>query len=664
MFVAHGLKRPLDHAIGKKTGKIQVGDLHRELLSHAEMPRFPRNLVTQLAKSRGTSRHDAFTGVGRRTQVQADIARGIEAGFNRRRNESFEEDRCQYIAPLPSAQFWQSSTYTRLNVDYYRNLTESVLNIFYPVTCSCGQKMTGRIATRPYVIRCTECHLTASRLSHTPFVHLKLPLWMLGWTLEQSMLKYPQVLTGAEIRRQLNITEEAALRLKKRIQVFASQQKGAVESLFYGELKKRFIGKSLLEPDTSDINKRVDTPVLGLPIPQSDSVVLFSARERSNKGRKRFRHHGQTASIYAADSLGGHQIGTMVQTTTWKGGPALYESIPNQQIRTLLPIIQRQIPKDVPLFTDMGMEWFKAHNRNHRTVNHNLQSKRGKGKSRRRFQQNGIHTQAAEGRQGALKSAFRSYRYIRPQYSQLYLNEYSFLGALKYFGVEEIAKAAQHKAQPAENAGKAGKAQQTSWCGRPGINVAQKRRDFHEQMRQFLYKPLSLADRMETNPNHRAIKENKAILETLPDSSLRSALSEYQEFWESPTITHRRRREKIYAYTAQKLWEGISANEYADLTQTCAEQGISKRLCHRIIARWAYLGIAEVVDRTRISRESKERIYDLRRLTAELPHILYMATGEKVAETLSIWRSAIKQEYDQNQEKELRRAYERRWINN
>lgn len=301
--------------------------------------------------------------------------------------------------------------------------------------------MTGRVSTRSYVAKCPKCRKHASRISHTPFSFLKLPLWTVGWVLDQSAAKYPQVLTGAEIQRRLNISEDSALRLKKRVQVFASQHKGAVESLFYTELKKRFQRtKDLLEPDKADINKRVTTPVGNRPIPQSDSVVLFSAKERSNKGRKRFRHHGQTASIYLADSLGGRQVGVMVQCTTWKGGPALYESIPNQQIKTILPIIQRQIPKNTPFFTDCGMDWMKPYNRNHRTVNHNLQSKRGVGKSRRRFQQNGVHTQAAEGKQGALKTAFRAYRYIKPEHSQLYLNEYSFFGALKYYGVDKIAE--------------------------------------------------------------------------------------------------------------------------------------------------------------------------------------------------------------------------------
>lgn len=327
------------------------------------------------------------------------------------------------------------------NERYYSQVTDLILDTFFPLTCkACGQKMAGRIGTRAYMAKCRKCKTQASRISQTPFAHLKLPLWMAGWALDQSMIKHPQVLTGSEIQRSLGIGESAALRLKRRIQVFASEQKGAVEKLMYDELKDRFgSNRKLPQTDPKDINKLITKSLKGKPVPQSDSVVLFSAKERSNKGRKRFRHHGQTASIYLADSLGGRQVGTMVQCTTWAGGPALYESISNQKIPTLLPIIQKQIPKNVPLFTDMGMDWYRPYNRNHRCVNHNLASKRGTGKSRRRFQQNGVHTQAAEGRQGALKSAFRAYRYIRPEHSQLYLNEYSFFGAVRYYGVDTIA---------------------------------------------------------------------------------------------------------------------------------------------------------------------------------------------------------------------------------
>jgi len=372
-----------------------------------------------------------------------------------------------YRSPLLNTQV-EKAALSPFNVDYYNHITDAILDKFYPTHCSkCGQVMTDRIATRLHVAKCKKCRIQASRIAHTPFAYLKLPLWTAGWALDQSAVKYPQVLTGAEIQRHLNITESSALRLKKRVQVFTSQQKFAVETLFYSELRKRFHEtKDLLQPDPSNIDNRVTIPVGNIPIPQSDSVVLFSAKERSNKGRKRFRHHGQTASIYLSDSLGGKQVGVMVQTTTWTGGPALYESIPNQQIKTVLPIIQKQIPKDVPFFTDMGMDWYKPYNKNHRVVNHNLPSKRGKGKSRRRFQQNGIHTQAAEGRQGALKTAFRSYRYIKPEHSQLYLNEYSFWGAIKYFGSGKIAEQSlsdiQRTAKIADN---------SSGCFIHGVNL-------------------------------------------------------------------------------------------------------------------------------------------------------------------------------------------------
>jgi hypothetical protein len=523
--------------------------------------------------------------------------------------------------------------------------------------------MTGRISTRSYAAKCPTCKTQASRISQTPFSHMKLPLWMIGWALDQSVLKHPKVLTGAEIQRHLGISESSALRLKKRVQVFASQQKKAVESLFFSELKKRFQRtKDLLEPDSKDINKRVTGPVGTRPIPQSDSVVLYSAKERSNKGRKRFRHHGQTASIYLADSLGGRQVGVMVQTTTWAGGPALYESIPNQKIQTILPIIEKQIPKNVPFFTDMGMDWYKPYNKNHRVVNHNLASKRGTGKSRRRFQQNGIHTQAAEGRQGALKSAFRAYSYIQPKHSQLYLNEYTFFGALKYYGVDTIAELGkrpiQYKVQKVED--------KLGW-GLAGMNVGRKLPILRKQSQDFIYKPLTLDDRKEISPRAQAFRENREFLEALGagNPNLRNALNDYGHFYGGQTITHQRRREKQYAHTAAKLWELISSTEYTDLGAICREHDLSKRLCHRIVWRWSYLSIARVIERTAYSRDSKELIFDIRKQTAFLPNILYMARGSEANANLKKWRESVETNYPKAiRIKTHRRRYEQRWLKN
>ncbi len=523
--------------------------------------------------------------------------------------------------------------------------------------------MSGRVVTRPHVAKCNSCRIQGSRLARTPFVNLKLPFWTIGFVLDQSAKKHPGVLTGAEIQRLLHITESSALRLKKRIQVFTSQQKRAVEQLFYSELKKRFHKtKPLLEQDASDINKLVTTPVGNLPIAQSDSVVLFSARERSNKGRGRFRHHGQTSSIYACDSLGGRQIGTMVQTTTWAGGPALYESIPNQKIPTLLPIIERQIPKDVPLFTDMALEWYKPHNRNHRCVNHNLPSKRGNGKSLRRYQQNGIHTQAAEGQHGVLKTAFRAYRYVKPEHSQLYLNEFSFWGALKYFGADRIAEFKS-------NGGRSeSKNQRMFYPLDECRTLGQRKQTVAELCRKFLYKPPTLDERKELSPRSRAFRENREILTALGDSNprLEAAISEHREFYENPTVSHQRRREKLYTHSAQKLWESLSEHEYTDLSLICREIGIPKRICHRIIARWSFLGIANVIDRTVMSRDNKERLFDVQRKSANLPHVLYMAKGGEGQRDLKLWQSSIKTNYPkQNKPKTTGgRQHERRWLQN
>lgn len=300
--------------------------------------------------------------------------------------------------------------------------------------------MTGRIKTRPYAIKCTKCKTHRSMFSHTPFAHLRIPMWSIGWLLNESIVKAPAVVTAVYIQKTLGITHSSALRLKRRVQIMASEYTPQIRALMSQELAARYRTiKRLPEKDPNNIDQDVTRYLRDKRIPQADTVVLYSTQNTANKGRKRFRAHGQTASIFRADSLGGDQVGTLVNTITWRGGPSVFDSIPNQKAETLLPILERVIPRHTPLFTDMGCKWYAHHNRNHRMVNHNLAARRGNGKSRRRWQQNHVHTQAAESRNGVLKSAFRQYRYVQPKYSQLYLNEVSFISALKYYGVERVA---------------------------------------------------------------------------------------------------------------------------------------------------------------------------------------------------------------------------------
>lgn len=66
--------------------------------------------------------------------------------------------------------------------------------------------------------------------------------------------------------------------------------------------------------------------------------MLFSASQRANKGRRRHKHDGSTASIYMSEKLGGKQIGTLVQTIATSDGAIILDSVPDQKMNTLGPL--------------------------------------------------------------------------------------------------------------------------------------------------------------------------------------------------------------------------------------------------------------------------------------------------------------------------------------
>ena len=55
-----------------------------------------------------------------------------------------------------------------------------------------------------------------------------------------------------------------------------------------------------------------------------------------------------------SESLGGKQVGTLVNTLGVKQGPVFYDSIPNSKAETVNPILFKYIPVHNPIFTDMG----------------------------------------------------------------------------------------------------------------------------------------------------------------------------------------------------------------------------------------------------------------------------------------------------------------------
>ena len=106
---------------------------------------------------------------------------------------------------------------------------------------------------------------------------------MFGYIFHQMSLKHPQVMTSLEIQKRLNITYKSALLLKRRIQLFASDLIGPMQLNFYSDMKKLYHNFKF----PSDRNTDLTTIIKDKPIPQADTVVLYSWSTRANKGRKR-----------------------------------------------------------------------------------------------------------------------------------------------------------------------------------------------------------------------------------------------------------------------------------------------------------------------------------------------------------------------------------------
>ncbi|MBL8019810.1 MAG: transposase [Leptospirales bacterium] len=296
--------------------------------------------------------------------------------------------------------------------------------------------------TRTYLTRCGKCKTQVSRLSNTPWHHLKLPRWMIGFAVSEAVVRFPALIPSTELSRRLGISESSALRLKRRVQLFAHDQMDSIKSLMHQELKSKFRGTTL-PPEDKNVDLRKDRRFrakLG-SIAQCDTLALFSASQRANGGRKRYKHSGQTASLYLSERLGGRQIGTMTHILSWRGGPILLDSIPDQKAQTIGPLLDKYIPHDVPFFTDEGYRFYARMNKNHRMVSHSSRSPEKRYRwGRDRWCKNGVHSQTAEGNGRAIKQAFAVYNWIDPKYSQLYLSEYAFLKGIKYYGLEKIAE--------------------------------------------------------------------------------------------------------------------------------------------------------------------------------------------------------------------------------
>lgn len=298
---------------------------------------------------------------------------------------------------------------------FFKIKTLKILSSIYPKTCDCNNPnlLFLKVKKRDSIARCSNCHKMVSITAKTPFENYRSNLSYISFIIWDMINQYPKIMTSKEISRKLNLSYKTSFYLKKRLQVIFSQLNDTLKNKLYEELKN---------PVNTDKK----------PIAVADSVVLFSASLRANKHRSR-RYKTGTASIYLSNSLGGGQCGTLVHTVGINGGMTFYKSIPLNNQEYLEKDLDDKIPKNATLYTDEGYTflWDRV---NHKMVNHSKKSNDPRyNLSRERWvTKEGVSSNGAESRNNLLKQSFRSYGYVSPKWSQLYLDEISLLGNMRF----------------------------------------------------------------------------------------------------------------------------------------------------------------------------------------------------------------------------------------
>jgi hypothetical protein len=537
--------------------------------------------------------------------------------------------------PVKNAKYHFTNRFPHINTEYYSNLTKTLLDKIYPKYCpKCNTRLTKDITNRESSIRCPKCHHQTSRTSQTPLHNLRLPLWVFSYILVESLHLFPQVLTATSIQRRLVVSNNTALKLKRRLQIFLSEFTYDIRHIVSQEIAKEF-GENFRLPKDNDTD--LTDLVKEKPVVSIDSCAIFSASQRANGYRKRYKHHGLTSSIYLSDQVAlehpekSYQIGTLAHTIAIKGGAVIFDSIPDTKQKTVQNLL-RFLPEHAPIFSDEGYPWLKRYNYNHRSVNH---SKRAKDKNRNKWGRDrwsckGVHSQTAEGFQRVLKHSFLAgYGYIRPKYSQLYLNEWSALKAIKLYGIDRLIDQREERdcvntAQPI--------------CTRES-NKKSQNWTLYNEISKYLYNIPTLESRIHLNLSQ-ARKQIPKRLKTCLDMNeffeLKQAVMDYQYFWEESNI-HRKQKESEYNAIAHRLFLFLSEKEYRSLDTACKAGTINKKKVLRVVRTWAKYGIADVKEiRRRINSDVN---YIMKRNLPVCPDILYTYTLDEIKELGEEWEN-------------------------
>ncbi len=419
-------------------------------------------------------------------------------------------------------------------------------------------------------------------------------------------------LTSACISKKLKVGNSTATTLKRRLQLFLSDMIPSIKLLMAQDVRKDFPEGFSLPEKSEDITGLVE----GKNVVFSDTLALFSASSRANGFRARHKHRGQTSSIFLSDEValekGKYQIGTLCHTLAIKGGAVLFTSVPDQTQKTIEPLLDF-LPENHVHFSDEGFPWLARLNDNFRCVNHSARAKNLKRNvwARNRWSKNGTHNQVAEGNQRALKTCFRNYSYVSPEYSQMYLDEFSALKAIKVYGLVKLAEVKKFGESSAE------------------ILLSQTKKVRSDR---FLKNKISTLKYTPPTPETRThlnfSKSRKEIPKALKDIlkfndyfDLNQAVWDYLYYYDEPNKKRKQLETEINAQ-AMRIFRMISDNKSLSLKSISNASTVPYRRAIRIARIWAKLKIAEVTQ-IKSKGHKDEVVYYVRKLIPTLPGLLY-----------------------------------------
>ena len=258
--------------------------------------------------------------------------------------------------------------------------------------------------------------------------------------------------------------------------------------------------------------------------------------------------------------LGGHQKGTMAQVFGYKNGPVIVDSVGNQKVETLLPHLNQVLPIDSPLFTDMGYKWVPR--KNLRLVNHSAHSKdkRYKWARNRWVTEYGVNNNVAEGLNSVLKKYVSGYGWFKPEYSQLYLNEFSFLKSMRHLSWEGVAKyeLAQRKAARPVETDEGEPKGRTKPVTIRGVRYTH--RNLASKLVKYHFHPATLEERLKIEESKSRFKYNdnlKAHFDESKNPLLFKEMDRFTEYYSQPRPYWITKKEEMYSTYAEILWQKL-----------------------------------------------------------------------------------------------------------